>query len=251
MHPRVVILENDDIQRRYLATSLKTNFEVLEFRLTSESIEDIRENKPNLVICECCDQMNKIQQLIKRIAEEDETKEIPFLFTYTNVNEEERIREFPVQLKDSIRKPINTRVLLIKAKNLVQKSPLKRRKSIWKNKVNPYGINSVDYNHEFVEKVSIIISSNLTNPNLSVKMIIDEMCMTMSTFERYFEKNFHNSAKSYIRDLRLEKAMIMLRGGITNTADLSYSLGFNSVSYFCKCFKDKFGVTTSKVQNED
>ena len=48
-----------------------------------------------------------------------------------------------------------------------------------------------------------------------------------------------------LRRLRLERASQMLAGQAGTVAEIAYACGFNSVSYFCKCFKETNGVTPS------
>jgi AraC-like DNA-binding protein len=51
----------------------------------------------------------------------------------------------------------------------------------------------------------------------------------------------------YIRTQRLEKAYLLFKNNYTSVADVAFSVGFNSLSYFCKCFKDQYKVSPSSV----
>jgi len=78
-------------------------------------------------------------------------------------------------------------------------------------------------------------------------MISSSLNISLSTFERYFEKHFHDTPKVYIRTQRLEKAYLLFKNNYSSVADVAYSVGFNSLSYFCKCFKDQYNVSPSQV----
>ena len=54
------------------------------------------------------------------------------------------------------------------------------------------------------------------------------------------------SASEFIRDLRLQRALDLLRLDGMNVTEVAYSCGFNSTSYFTQCFKEKYGDLPSK-----
>ena len=45
----------------------------------------------------------------------------------------------------------------------------------------------------------------------------------------------------FITDYKLSKAEILIRQGNKNIKQIASEIGFNSVAYFCHCFKKKFG----------
>ena len=54
----------------------------------------------------------------------------------------------------------------------------------------------------------------------------------------------------FIQNIRLKKAASILQNVPDKTiSELSEELGYNSVSYFGKCFKAKFGVLPSEYRN--
>jgi len=49
----------------------------------------------------------------------------------------------------------------------------------------------------------------------------------------------------------LKRAAELLRAKSDNVTQIAYSVGFNSLSYFNKCFKEQFGVTPGQyAENE-
>jgi transcriptional regulator GlxA family with amidase domain len=58
-----------------------------------------------------------------------------------------------------------------------------------------------------------------------------------------------HSATAFIRVFRLKRAMSLLEQNSGNISEVAYAVGFNSVSYFNKCFKKQFGKTPSDFIN--
>ncbi|MGB5358433.1 MAG: helix-turn-helix transcriptional regulator, partial [Eudoraea sp.] len=46
-----------------------------------------------------------------------------------------------------------------------------------------------------------------------------------------------------IRNYRMQYALDQLRKGVGSISEIAYDSGFNSASYFTKCFKDKYGCS--------
>ena len=101
-------------------------------------------------------------------------------------------------------------------------------------------------NKEFLDKLDHLILSNLLKTDLDVNFIADQMCMSDSTLHRRIKALTGITANEYIRKHRLTKAMQMLRSG-TPISEVAMECGFNSPSYFTRCFKSEYGMLPSEV----
>ena len=50
----------------------------------------------------------------------------------------------------------------------------------------------------------------------------------------------------YIRDIRMNKASILLKEGKFSVSEVMYMVGFSNSSYFSKCFSKAFGMTPTE-----
>ena len=53
------------------------------------------------------------------------------------------------------------------------------------------------------------------------------------------------SATDFIRNYRLERALQLLQNGNHNVSEVANQVGFNNLSYFAKCFKNKYNTSPS------
>lgn len=60
---------------------------------------------------------------------------------------------------------------------------------------------------------------------------------------RIFKKEFGVTPIKYINDLKLTKAKEFLTNSSMDVTEISEALGFYSVHYFSKCFKEKENIT--------
>ena len=101
-------------------------------------------------------------------------------------------------------------------------------------------------NNELLDKLDQLILQNLLRSDLDVNFIAQELCMSYSTLHRRIKSLTGMSANEYVRKHRLTKAMQLLRDGIPVT-EVSMQCGFNSPSYFTRCFKSEYGILPSEV----
>ncbi len=95
---------------------------------------------------------------------------------------------------------------------------------------------------EFLQKLNDIIQTNLHNPDFSIDDMADTFNMSRSSFYRKIKGVLDLTPNEYLRLERLKKAAQLLKEGESRVNEICYIVGFNSPSYFSKCFQKQFGV---------
>lgn len=95
---------------------------------------------------------------------------------------------------------------------------------------------------KFIGELDSIIESNISDPNLSVGDIAQMMYVSRSVLFSRVKTVTGITPNNYVKIKRLEKAAgyIMTRKYKIN--EICYLVGFNTPSYFTKCFFERFGV---------
>lgn len=112
-------------------------------------------------------------------------------------------------------------------------------------------------NDEFIDKLSKIILDNLSNENFGVNELIKASGVNSNYLRRRIKSIKKITVNQFITEIRLEKALEFLLEGTFTSAEVSFNVGFNSPSYFNKCFHNHFGYppgdikkrTVSKFEN--
>lgn len=90
-----------------------------------------------------------------------------------------------------------------------------------------------------------ILAKNLENPPGLVELS-RSVGLSRTQLLKYFSDVFGFSPYKYLRNLRLEKAVILLRDGKVNITEIAFKVGYSSSSHFTKVFKDYYGMPPSK-----
>ncbi len=103
-------------------------------------------------------------------------------------------------------------------------------------------------NQDFIKKLCDILETNLENEQFGVNELSEEIGISRSQLHRKLQSIDGKSASRFIREYRLQKAMIMLQNNVATASEISYKVGFGSPTYFNTCFRDFFGYPPGEVK---
>lgn len=106
---------------------------------------------------------------------------------------------------------------------------------------------SSSFQTEFLSQLISIIEKNISNEHFGVSELADEMNMSRSNLLRRVKKETKLSVSQLISQVRLKHAMELLRTSSLNVSEVSHQVGFNSTSYFIKCFREYYGYPPGEV----
>ena len=110
---------------------------------------------------------------------------------------------------------------------------------------------SYDTENEFLSKVTQLIEENLSNEQFGVSELAKELAMSRSNLLRKINKLAGVSVSQFIRKVRLQNAMeILMQDKTLTVSEVSYRVGFNSVSYFIKCFNEQYGFSPGEAAKQ-
>ena len=82
---------------------------------------------------------------------------------------------------------------------------------------------------------------------------VDELAaaldMSRSSLNRRMRETLKTTANNYIREVRINKAEELLRSSSLQINEICYKVGFQTPSYFIKCFRKKYGKSPNEYAN--
>lgn len=94
---------------------------------------------------------------------------------------------------------------------------------------------------DFLRDIRALVERNISNEQFGVSELAEEMNMSRSNLLRKVKKETQLSVSQLISQVRLQKAMELLKTTSLNVSEVSHEVGFNSPSYFIKCFREYYG----------
>lgn len=106
------------------------------------------------------------------------------------------------------------------------------------------GLNDKD--REFLIKLNEIMEREISNPDLSVDLLVENFNFSRTIFFGKLKSLTGKSPIMYIKEMRMNKAVQLLNEHKYSIAEVAYRVGFNDPHYFSKSFKLYFGVSPSE-----
>ena len=100
---------------------------------------------------------------------------------------------------------------------------------------------------DFLEKLFDITEQNLSDHSFNVESLCQNIGMSRTQLYRKVTSLTGTSPVTFIRDLRLKKALSLINDDRYNLSEVALEIGFTNPSYFSKCFRKKYGVNASNI----
>ena len=104
-------------------------------------------------------------------------------------------------------------------------------------------------NRRAIQKAQTILQNNMEDPP-SLAQLAAEVGMSVSKLKLLFPKLVGLPPYAYLRQMRMEKAMVLLVERGMNVTEVAMDVGYNSLSYFTKAFYKQFGIYPSQARRQ-
>ena len=101
-----------------------------------------------------------------------------------------------------------------------------------------------------MEKVMKTINENLTNPALNVEMLASNVGMSRVHMHRKLKELTNQSARDFIRNIRLKQAAGLLREKNLSISEVAYATGFSNLSHFSNSFREFYGISPTEYKDQ-
>lgn len=99
----------------------------------------------------------------------------------------------------------------------------------------------------FAEKIQRSVEENYLKPEFNAHRLADELCVSRVQLYRKAKEAQLASPAILIRDRRLKEAYKLLHSGEYCVTAACFDSGFNHLSYFARCFRNKYGMNPSQA----
>ena len=101
-----------------------------------------------------------------------------------------------------------------------------------------------------IKKLTDILKVNFDKEGFGVKKLAKKAGLSRSKLHRKLYAIKGKSTSEFIREYKLEKALIMLQNNVATASEISYRVGFSSPQYFSKCFQDYYGYAPGEAKHK-
>lgn len=107
---------------------------------------------------------------------------------------------------------------------------------------------SEDVSGRTIAMVEKYIREHYDEP-LSLDMLAEKVYLTPHYLSSMFVREKGTGINKYIKKVRMERARELLRDTNMKISDICVRVGYANLSYFCRCFRNEFGVTPEQYRH--
>ena len=169
--------------------------------------------------------------------------QMPVLFLTARDQVEDRVKGLELGADDYIAKPFSIKTLRTRVNSLIEQRIKLRERYRQKLLTDPSEIQIESENDKFIDTLVKAIEQNIDNSEFGIQELCEISRYSYQQVYRKVKALTGESINEFIRTVRLKRAAQYLAQSDTRISEIMYSVGFNSHSYFTKCFREHFGLS--------
>lgn len=243
--PLLLVIDDHDDLRSYINRSFQPEFRVIEAADGYDGLQKTLKYMPDLIISDISMPYIDGITLCKQLKAEEQTSHIPILLLTAKASQESELEGLQTGADAYVKKPFNMEVLKAKGLNILKvRSDLKKRfrKEVF---LEPSEITVTTLDESFLQQAMDVIENHMSNTEFTVEEMVKEMAVSRSKLYLKLKAITGYSTSEFIRTVRLKRAVQLFEQSDYSIKEIMYMTGFNTSSYFSKCFKKQFGVVPS------
>lgn len=275
VRPLLLIVEDNDDIRQYINESLREDYRIIEARNGKEGRDLAFNQIPDLIVSDIMmPEMDGIE-MMKILKNDIRTSHIPIILLTAKTTPNDQEEGYNSGADSYLMKPFSASLLHSRIRNIlsgrrrlaefiIQHSLAGANASLaispeMKENRDANALGSANENidtsvpelspldKKFMEKLNRLIDENMTTIDIDIAFMTDKMAMSHSSFYRKVKALTGVSANEYIRKVKLQRSMQLLKEGESNVTEVAMLMGFNNIGYFRKCFKKEYGISPSDI----
>ena len=245
---KLLIVEDNADFRAYLVHEFSSDFDVVEAGDGAEGEEMVREEWPDLVISDLMMPKRDGIAFCQRMKNDIHTSHIPFILLTAKMSDDARIESYKAGADSYISKPFNFEMLQVRVQKLIEQRET-RKETFKKNiEITPSEITTTSLDEEFVKKAVAFVEKNMDDSEYSLEDLSSDLGLSKTHLNRKLTVILNMKPLQFIRSIRLKRAAQLLVGSQYNVVEIADKVGFNTIKYFNRYFKEEFGMTPTQYR---
>ncbi|VAW14671.1 DNA-binding response regulator, AraC family, partial [hydrothermal vent metagenome] len=242
----ILIIEDNNDMRHFIREQLIQDYDIFEAPNGKEGLKKATKLMPDLIITDLMmPQMDGIT-LCKKLKTNIATSHIPVIMLTAKAGIENKLEGLETGADDYLTKPFNAKELQVRTKNLIAQRQQLRELFSKNISLDPKEITVTSLDNKFLEQVLGLLEEKHADSEFGVPRMQEQLGMGKTRLHTKIKALTDQPPGELLRNFRLKRAAQLLSQNAENISQVAYSVGFNSLSYFTRCFKEFYGMSPSE-----
>lgn len=251
--PMLLIIEDNHDVVFYLQTILQETYDIQIARHGQEGIDKAFEFIPDIIISDVMMPEKNGYEVCETLKTDERTSHIPIILLTAKSSVDDKITGLKVGADAYLMKPFHKEELFVRLEKL-----LELRRALQKHNTSfetPPSVKSAileqkepTLDNVFLQKIKQAIEKDMGEISLGVPQLCRAVNLSHTQVFRKLKAITGENPTIYIRKMRLQKALILLKNTELNISEIAYETGFSDPNYFSRAFNEEFGTTPSAIR---
>lgn len=240
--PKIAVIEDDQDMLHFLRMVLGASYDVYTATDGRQGLDLINEVFPDIILTDLM--MNEMDglELCRKVKANPLTSHIPLVILTAQNSDDIHQQAYEMGADSYLTKPFSVKTLQARL-NAILDNREKLHDSYKKQFLtSPSEIAADTQEDKFIYQIVKIIEENMSDPEFGVQQLCAQIKYPYQQVYRKIKMLTGESLNEFIRNIRLKRAAQYLENTDLRVSEVMYKVGFNSHSYFTKCYKEYFGV---------
>jgi signal transduction histidine kinase/ligand-binding sensor domain-containing protein/DNA-binding response OmpR family regulator len=238
---KVLIVEDNKELRTFIIESLLENYFVFQAENGIKALEIIEKENLDIVISDIMMPEMDGFELCNRIKDNPAYSHLPLILLSAKTDTLSKISGLKKGADIYMEKPFSIEQLKAQINSIIENRNNIRNRFIESPLQYFKQSSEQPESAEFIKKLNAIILENMSDENFTIDLLSDQFAISRSNFHKKIKNITGMTPNDYIKLIRLNKSVQLLSTGKYRINEVCYLVGFNTPSYFSKCFFEKFG----------
>ncbi len=248
---RVLVADDNDDVLTFIGTLLEPRFQCVFASDGASALELAGAFRPDLIITDEKMPLMSGLEMVRRLKSSPATASISVILLTAMTSTDLESRSISAGVDLFMTKPFDPSLLVARVESVLRrKAEIRRAARIEEITASRPPENEETEAERMLARVSGIVEENLASASLSVAFVCEQAGLQPKQLYRLIKKYLDLSPVEYIRNMRLDHAAALLAAKDLTVSEVMYRSGFNSPSYFAKCFRQRFHTSPGEYNGE-
>lgn len=237
----VLLVEDNQELRSFIHDALAEHYQVYEAGNGTEALDVIEKNNIDVIISDIVMPVMDGIELCNELKTNTAYSHIPIILLSAKTDTSTKIDGLKKGADVYMEKPFSIEQLKAQVSSIIEKRANFRKKIVESPLQYFRQEKENSESTEFIKRLNTFIFENMSNENFSIDSLSSEFAISRTNFQKKIKSITGLTPNDYIKLIRLNKSAELLSSGKYRVNEVCFLVGFNTPSYFSKCFYEHFG----------
>ncbi len=240
----LVVEDNLDVVT-YINSLLETDYQILTASNGKLGLEKAYETIPDIIISDVMMPEMDGYEVCRNLKNDERTSHIPIILLTAKAATDDRIEGLSVGADAYLTKPFNKKELFIRLEQLLTlRKKMQEKYGSFETISSKPSLDDI-----FIQKLKNAVEERIDDPDFGVTHLCRAANLSNMQVNRKLKALTGKTPSRFIRSIRLQKAMELLKTTDLNVSEIAYEVGFGDPSYFSRSFSEEFGKAPNVIRN--